>query len=142
MKRTLGKPILTSLLLCAGGLAATLGSAQASVRVGGWSLTADGQIVQGFNYTGHCPANLKFAWGVIGNAPDTVAYSFTRSDGAHSGPKEANLPKANQSVPVYEEWHLGAPTPQFKNYKGWVELQVASPNPLKKKVNFTLHCNG
>ncbi len=142
MATIFGRPLLIRWLLCSGGLALTLGSAQASVHVGGWSLTADGQIVPGFNYTGHCPANLKFGWGLIGNAPGSVAYVFKRSDGAQAAPKQTNLPQANQSVPVYDEWHLGATTPQFKDFKGWVELQVTSPNPVIKRINFTLHCNG
>lgn len=140
MRRYIGKSVLIG-ALGACSLMGAGGNALASVRVGGWSLTSNGQVIPGFTYTGQCPVNLKFAWGLIGTAPGDVAYAFRRSDGAKSASQNVTLPRSNQSVPVYDEWQLGAPTPQFRNFKGWVELEVASPNPLSKKVNFTLHCN-
>lgn len=137
-----GEPRWIRWILSVGAMALIGGGAQAGVHVGGWSLTADGHIVPGFNYTGHCPANLRFSWGLIGSAPGPVSYVFNRSDGAQAAGKETALPQANRSVPVYDEWHLGAATPQFKNFKGWVELQVTSPNPVIKRIDFTLHCTG
>jgi hypothetical protein len=116
-------------------------TAQADVRVGGYSLRANGQVAQGFQYSGPCPVDLKFGWGVIGTEPTTVTYSFVRSDGGHSSASEtAELPNANQSVPIYTDWHLGANTPQFANFRGWVQLNIESPNSLSQKIPFTIHC--
>jgi hypothetical protein len=114
-----------------------------SVRVGGWSLRANGQLAQGFQYTGPCPVSLKFGWGVIATEPTTVTYTFVRSDGGHlNTPLSTYLPAANQSVPVYDDWQLGANTPEFQNFSGWVELNIESPNPVSQKIRFTIHCSG
>ena len=119
---------------------AMAGTAQGSVRIGGFSLSANGQLAQGFQYTGSCPVNLKFDFGVIGTEPTAITYSFTRNDGGSGGARTTNLPRANQSVPVFDNWRLGANTPQFSNYRGWVEINITSPNPVSRKINFTLHC--
>jgi hypothetical protein len=112
-----------------------------TVRVGGWALTANGQLAKGFQYTGPCPVALKFDWGVISSAPTTATYSFVRNDGGHSSSsKSVDLPAANHSVSIYDDWRLGANTPQFANYNGWVQLNIESPNAVSQKINFTLHC--
>jgi len=112
-----------------------------TVRVGGDSLRANGQVAQGFQYTGSCPVNLQFGWGLIGTGPTTVNYRFVRNDGGHSSSVQSvNLPQANRSVPVYEPWRLGANTPQFATYTGWVKLLIESPNPVESKIGFTIHC--
>jgi len=113
----------------------------ASVRVGGSAFSANGQLARDHQYTGACPVDLKFDWGVIGTEPTPVVYSFTRSDGGHSSkPLSTDLPQANRSVPILDEWRLGAATPQFANYTGWVELNIESPNPVTNRIAFTLHC--
>ena len=72
-----------------------------TVRVGGDSLRANGQVAQGFQYTGSCPVSLQFGWGLIGTGPTTVNYRFVRNDGGHSSSVQSvNLPQANRSVPV------------------------------------------
>jgi len=119
---------------------AMAGNAQGAVRIGGFSLSANGQLAQGFQYTGSCPVNLKFDFGVISTEPTAITYSFTRNDGPSGAARTKRLPRANQSVPVFDSWRLGANTPQFSNYKGWVEINIASPNPVSRKINFTLHC--
>ncbi|MGB9406505.1 MAG: hypothetical protein WCA89_03150 [Terracidiphilus sp.] len=112
-----------------------------SVRVGGSSLRANGQVAQGFQYTGSCPVDLKFGWGLISTGPTVVTYRFVRNDGGHSSNSQSvNLPQGNRSVPVYDEWHLGANKPQFANYTGWVNLIIESPNPVQQKIGFTIHC--
>jgi hypothetical protein len=78
---------------------------------------------------------------LIGTEATPVTYSFSRSDrGRPSNPFTVNLPQANRSLPVLEEWRLGANTPQFGNFDGWVELDVESPNPATNRIGFTLHC--
>ena len=113
----------------------------ASVRVGGSAFSVNGQLDRGHQYTGPCPVQLKFDWGVIGTEPTPVTYSFTRSDGGHSSRSfTLDLPQANRSVPILDEWRLGANTAQFANYSGWVELVIESPNPVENRIGFTLHC--
>jgi len=113
------------------------------VHVGGWSLTANGQLAQGFQYAGPCPVQLHFGWGVISTAPTTITYTFLRNDGGHlNSPRTTTISRADQSVPVYDDWHLGANTPEFANYRGWVELDIESPNHVSQRIGFTLHCGG
>jgi len=113
----------------------------ASVRVGGSAFSVNGQLARDHQYTGSCPVDLKFDWGVIGTEPTPVTYSFTRSDGGHSSrPLTINLPQANRSVPILDEWRLGANTQQFANFSGWVELNIESPSPVTNRIGFTIHC--
>ena len=66
-----------------------------AVRIGGWALTNNGQIVKNFVYTGSCPVQLQFAWGVLSTAPTEIKYHFERSDGAQAPPGQMGLPRAN-----------------------------------------------
>jgi len=119
---------------------ATTGAARADVRVGGSAFSVNGALARDHQYTGSCPVDLKFDWGVISTAPATVTYMFTRSDGGHSpGARSVSLPP-NRSVPILDHWRLGANTPQFSNFHGWVELNIQSPNPVVNRIGFTLHC--
>ena len=130
--------LVLSLLLAA--LIATTGTAQAAVRVGGSSFSANDMLARDHQYSSPCPVVLKFDWGVISNAPATVVYSFTRSDGGRSSSaRSINLPP-HRSVPIVEEWHLGANAAQFASYSGWVDLNVEAPNPVVNRISFTIHC--
>ncbi|MGA3159820.1 MAG: hypothetical protein ABSC77_01285 [Terracidiphilus sp.] len=114
---------------------------KATVRVGGWALFANGQLAKGFEYTGACPVNLKFDWGLIATSPVEVTYRYKRSDASEpSAMQKVNLPKANTSVSVYDTWQLGAHTPEFKNFQGWIKLTTFEPNKVEQKIDFTLHC--
>jgi hypothetical protein len=121
---------------------AVASNARASVRVGGWSMLVDGHVAQGFQYTGACPADLEFHWGVIGTDPGPVTYSISRNDGGHSSPMSIVLPSANRSIPIVDHWHLGANNATFANYSGWIQLDIQSPNPVSQRIPFTLHCAG
>jgi len=112
----------------------------ATVRIGGWALTNNGNIVKNFVYTGSCPVQLQFAWGVIPTEPTEIKYHFGRSDGAQAPPGKQFLPKANTSEDVITTWELGARTPEFRDFKGWEDLIIDSPNHVSQKINFTLHC--
>jgi hypothetical protein len=116
-------------------------AAPAHVRVGGSSLRANGQVAQGFEYSGSCPVDLKFGWGLIADEPTVASYSFTRNDGGHPPGGSVDLP-GGRSKPVYMDWRLGANNGKFANYRGWVELTVESPNQVSQKISFTLHCGG
>jgi len=118
----------------------TLHCASAAVRIGGWALTSNGQIVKNFEYTGSCPVPLQFAWGVLATAPTVIKYHFERSDGAQAPPGQKDLPRANTSEDVITTWDLGANIPRFADFKGWEELVIDSPNSAAQKINFTLHC--
>ena len=132
---------MTGILFCLG--AVSLSAQNASIRIGGSSLRANGQVAQGFQYTGYCPVNLKFGWGLIANAPTTANFHFVRSDGGHSNSSQSvNMPMAGHSVPVYEDWQLGAISPKFANFSGWVQIIIDSPSPVQGKIPFTLHCRG
>jgi hypothetical protein len=116
-------------------------TARAGVRIGGSSLRANGQVAQNHEYFGPCPVDLKFDWGVIASSPSSVTYTFSRSDGGHSSTQQiVDLSQPNRSVPIYDEWHLGANRAQFANYHGWVQINILSPNPVSQKIPFTLHC--
>lgn len=116
-------------------------AAQATVRVGGSSLRANGQVAQGFQYSGPCPVNLQFGWGVIASAPTSVTYRFARSDGGRSGQaRSARLNQPNRSYPLDDSWSIGANTPRFANYSGWVNLIIGYPNPVQSRIGFTIHC--
>jgi hypothetical protein len=70
-----------------------------------------------------------------------VVYRFDRNDGGHTTHSErVDIPRANQSVPVYYDWQLGANTPKFADFHGWVNIIIEAPNPVEKKVPFTIHC--
>ena len=126
-------------ILLAGIALVMTAAVSASVRVGGYSLRANGQVAQGFQYTGTCPVDLKFGWGLIATGPTTAYYSFTKSDGSHPPSGSVDLPPG-RSKPVYLDWRLGANNAKFANYKGWVQLNVESPNQVSQKISFTLHC--
>jgi len=112
-----------------------------SVRVGGSAFSVNGQLARDHQYTGPCPVDLKFDWGVIGTEATPVTYSLTRSDGGRTvNSLTINLPQANRSVPILDQWRLGANTPRFADYSGWVELNIESPNPVANRIGFTLHC--
>ena len=125
------------MLVCLGSLSL----AAQTVRIGGESLRANGELARGFQYTGSCPVDLQFGWGLISTGPTGVDYHFSRNDGGHStNMQRVIIPQGNRSVPVYDKWRLGANTPQFANYVGWVKIQIETPNPVEGKIGFTLHC--
>ncbi|HEY1207754.1 MAG TPA: hypothetical protein VGE85_00165 [Terracidiphilus sp.] len=128
---------IVGILLCLGSVSLM---AQ-TVRVGGYSLRANGNIAQGFHYTGSCPVDLKFGWGLISTRRTEAIYRFDRSDGGHTTkPERVDIPQANHSVPVYYDWQLGANTPKFADFHGWVNIIIEAPNPVQQKINFTIHC--
>lgn len=132
--------VLAVMCLCV-SLVSEFAHAQGPVRVGGESLRANGQIAQGFQYTGSCPVELTFGWGLISDRPTQIAYTFTRSDGGRqSSSTFARLDQPGRSYPVYYTWTLGNNTPRFANYTGSVKLVLQAPNNLEKEIHFTIHC--
>ena len=128
-------------LLAAVLVMALIAYARGTVRVGGWSLRANGQVARDFAFRGGCPVNLKFGWSVLGTEPTDVVYTFARSDGGHETHSQTlDLPQAGRSGFIYHDWRLGANNREFADYRGWVELIVESPNRVSQRIDFTLHC--
>ena len=131
--------IMIGILFCMGAVGLT--AQRPSVRIGGSSLRANGQVAQGFQYTGYCPVDLKFGWGLIADERTTATYHFVRSDGGHTTTSESvPMRMPGRSVPVYYDWQLGANTPKFANFTGSVSIMIDSPNPAQGKIGFTIHC--
>jgi len=129
--------IMFGILICLGSVSLM---AQ-EVRVGGSSLSANGHVVQGHQYTGSCPVDLKFDWGLMSTGRTEVVYRFESSDGSHSTHSQrVMIPQAHHNVPVYKDWRLGKRSHEYDDYHGWVNLIIESPNPVEKKIEFTIHC--
>jgi len=129
--------ILTVVLIA---IVALAGVALAEVRVGGSSLTFNGRIIRGHEYTGPCPVDLKFGWGLISTVPTNVTYTFARNDGGRTGQRNVYIQQANRSVPVYDKWRLGANKPNFSNFQGSIDLIIETPNAVTQRTTFILHC--
>jgi hypothetical protein len=133
-------------LLALAGLCSLPPAAMADIRIGGSSFAANGQPApvvhskRGYQYTGSCPVDLKFDWGVVSTDPVDMVYSFSRNDGGQSQPSQASLPGGEQSFPIEDGWSLGANVDQFAEYRGWVQLNIQSPYPLTYRIPFTIHC--
>ena len=127
--------------LLAGMALVMKGGVPPGVRIGGASLRANGEVVQGWEYSGPCPVALKFGWSLQTTEPTTASYSFTRNDGSHPPGGSIDLTPGRSGF-VYLDWRLGANNPKFANYHGWAQLDVDSPNQVSQKINFTLHCGG
>lgn len=110
----MNKPTVVCGIFLLAALLAGVGTVQANVGVGGWSLRANGQLLHNFQYSGSCPVDLQFGWGLRSPRPVTATYSFVRSDGGHSSASQTvNLSNSSQAVLVYYDWHLGAKTPDL-----------------------------
>ena len=129
--------VLTGLVIAALAAATALYGA---VRIGGWSFAANGQVARDRQYTGGCPVDLKFDWGVISTGPSEITYWTSRNDGARSSPKSIRHPGGGRSIPIVEEWHLGANNGRFANYPGWMEIHIEGTAPATNRIGFTLHC--
>jgi hypothetical protein len=99
-------------------------------------------LIEGEEYRGSCPVKLNFDWSIVSSQPTVVTYRFQKSDGSSaSAIMKVNLPKGNTPVDVTAMWIVGANTPEFRNYKGWIDLSTLTPNVFGKKIYFVLRCN-
>lgn len=134
-------PSLIMSAICGFPLAAT-----ADIRLGGEGFTVNGQHVPsgagGYEYTGPCPVDLRFGWGIVSSDSADVVYRFTRSDGARARyPMQRTLVGGGRSTSFTETWsQLGANIDQFANYHAWVALSIEAPYPINYPVSFILHC--
>jgi hypothetical protein len=133
------------ILLVLAGLCSLPAVAMAEIHLGGQSFTANGEPpphrkAGGYQYTGSCPVNLQFDWGIVSSDPVDVVYSFERNDGGQAKPARIALPGSGQSTPIHDGWSLGANTGEFADFHGWIQLDIRSPYPLSYRMPFTLHC--
>jgi hypothetical protein len=104
------------------------------------TMEANGQMTNHV-YTGPCPVTLKLGWEVAGTEPTRVIYWFDRSDGKEfHTPSTIQLPTTGEPRTIYTEWRVGANTPEFASYNGWIRLNIESPNPDSLENNFLLRC--
>jgi len=135
------------ILLVLAGLCGLPPAAMADIHLGGQSFTANGELpprrkAGGYQYTGSCPVNLRFDWGIVSSDPVDVVYSFERNDGGQAKPARTTLAGGGQSTPIQDGWSLGANSAEFADFHGWVQLDIRSPYPLSYRMPFTLHCVG
>jgi hypothetical protein len=91
-------------------------------------------------YRGSCPGVVKFKGSITANKPGTVTYIFTRSDGGTDTAVKSLVFAGAGTKPVEETWTLGGDGLPY--YKGWIAVQVLSPNKLvSKPANFELFCD-
>ncbi|HOI15876.1 MAG TPA: hypothetical protein PK036_05990 [Geobacteraceae bacterium] len=89
-------------------------------------------------YTGRCPAEIRFMGRISVSGPASVQYRFIRSDGAHAPIQAINFDRAG-SRPVRTTWTLGGPG--LPNYEGWQAIEVVYPQHVtSNKAGFRLRC--
>jgi len=91
-------------------------------------------------YSGDCPAKIVFNGTITVDAPGTVSYIFTRSDGATDTVTKKLRFLAAGSKAVSTTWTLGGAV--LPNYKGWQAIKILSPNLLTSAhANFEVYCD-
>ncbi|MEP6903244.1 MAG: hypothetical protein ABJA66_15955 [Actinomycetota bacterium] len=92
------------------------------------------------NISGKCPVTVKFTGFITTNAPGTVKYTFTRSDGA-TGPVYSLDFKEAGTQTVSTGWTLGGTG--LQSFEGWQGLKILSPNELETNAEtgrFVMKC--
>jgi hypothetical protein len=91
-------------------------------------------------YHGMCPAVITFSGMVTVNAPGTVDYMFTRSDGAiDTMTKHLKFLKAG-SLPISTTWTLGGST--LPHFKGWEAAKIVGGAAIvSPHADFEIFCD-
>ena len=76
------------------GLLALTTALYGAMRIGGWSFAVNGQVARNYQYTGGCPVDLTFDWGVINSNPAAITYWTSRNDNARSSPRSRCVRRA------------------------------------------------
>jgi len=76
-----------------------------------------------------CPIRVVFNGYITVDGPGTVAYTFTRSDGASTPIFKLQFQQAG-SQPVTTDWTLGDER-NLPSYSGWQAIKILSPNQLE-----------
>jgi hypothetical protein len=93
------------------------------------------------SWAGDCPKKIVFNGSITVDAPGTVTYVFTRSDGAtDTKPKTLKFTAAGTKNVAEETWTLGGPS--LSNPKGWEAIKVTAPNAFESNhANFQISCD-
>ena len=89
---------------------------------------------------GKCPLELHFAPTVtVAKGPVKVTYQIVRSDGASSGPLQAELRLPGpQALPAYT-WKITAA--QGVKFSGWAQLEITQPVRVQSgRETFLVEC--
>jgi len=91
-------------------------------------------------YRGDCPGVITFNGTITVDAPSTVTYIFTRSDGAIDTIKKKLVFRRPGTKGVSTTWTLGGMEVPY--YKGWEAIKILAPRPImSRKAGFELKCN-
>lgn len=130
--RSLLKTILCAITMMS---ALFLWSQNASATVTAVTLKAAKKV-----YSGDCPAKVVFNGTIKVNAPGTVSYIFTRSDGATDMLIKKLKFLAAGTKSVSTTWTLGGA--MLPHYKGWQTLKVTGPNVIESThADFEVRCD-
>lgn len=91
------------------------------------------------NFSGDCPAIIKFKGSITANARGTVRYVFTRSDGAIDTRIKTLRFLAAGSKVVSTSWTLGGST--LPNYKGWQTVKILGTAIESPHADFEVSCD-
>jgi hypothetical protein len=91
---------------------------------------------------GPCPATFTFTGKVLLRKEVKVKYRWERSDGVpDTAPHPALALDGVHASLVTTTWTLGAATPAFHPYRGWMKLHILAPeDKLSDAAEFTLDC--
>ncbi len=92
--------------------------------------------------SGPCPVTFKFTGKVGLSKEGRFTYRWERSDRAVDTTPHAPVVYDGAHAAIATiEWKLGARSPAFHPYHGWMKLHVLTPQDrLSEPANFTLDC--
>lgn len=90
-------------------------------------------------FSGDCPAKVTFSGTIKVNAPGTVSYIFTRSDGAtDTATRTLKFLKAGSKA-VSTSWTLGGSA--LPGYKGWQAIKIVGTAIESPHAEFEIACD-
>jgi hypothetical protein len=92
--------------------------------------------------SGPCPMKVVFEGYITVDGPGTVAYTFTRSDGATAPIYKIEFKQAG-SQSITTDWTLGDQR-DLPSYSGWQAIKIISPNELESSHEtgaFSIACS-
>lgn len=93
------------------------------------------------SYSGRCPAEISFTGTITVPRPGKVTYRFLRSDGGAEDPVELVFTKPDTQI-VGMTWKLGNASADFRDYRGWLTLEIVAPIALQATpATFRLRCS-
>lgn len=90
-------------------------------------------------FSGDCPAKIIFNGSITVNAPGTISYVFTRSDGATDTNTKTLKFLAPGSRSVSTSWTLGGSI--LPNYKGWQAIKIVGTAIESPHADFEVSCD-